>query len=110
MLSDEWLGKNYQSSEKVQLSKIADYKMWADAQGNKVGVTLNFEYADDVHYDMTIGNWNRFLQGLGINETASEEETLERLRKYFSHRGFAGFEATAEKKGIEYTKMAFYGD
>lgn len=57
MLSDEWLQLEYTHSDRINfLDGLIDYHLQKDNYGSPIGISVNFEYADDVHY----GDWVRF--------------------------------------------------
>lgn len=49
MYSDEWIIKGYRSGEKISIenSEPIYYRFWYD-HDQKVGATIDFEYAEDV--------------------------------------------------------------
>ena len=52
--SDEWLRLGYQKGDKIIISddKRINYELWYEDNNNDIGVTVNFEYADDSHYGL----------------------------------------------------------
>ena len=56
MYSDYWLKSGYQYGESIKVLTVADYKIWIDNRGCIVGVTVDFEEADDYYYDLPIVN------------------------------------------------------
>lgn len=61
MYSDEWLRNDYSHGEKVVLyNEFINYYVWCNQAKIPVGVTINFEYADDVHYDVLYSDWVLF--------------------------------------------------
>lgn len=108
MLSDEWLSKKYTSGNKAKISNKIYYRVWTDTKGKQVGISLDFEYADDVHYDLSVENWAIFLQVIALEQNATENDIIEGLREYFESRDCFDFENDAKKAGAEYDKIAFY--
>jgi hypothetical protein len=47
MFSDKWLKLGYKHGERISVSSVIDYEIWTDSDNIIVGVTVNFEVADD---------------------------------------------------------------
>lgn len=54
MLSDDWLRQGFQHGERIEVTDIVDYVIWTDNKNDIIGVSVNFEEADDYHYDIEI--------------------------------------------------------
>ena len=52
LYSDEWLSKGYQSGPRTSLNngQPIHYRYWYDGE-TKIGATIDFEYAEDAHYE-----------------------------------------------------------
>jgi hypothetical protein len=44
----------YKHGERISVSSVIDYEIWTDSENSIVGVTVNFEVADDYHYGLLI--------------------------------------------------------
>lgn len=44
------------------MTDIVDYVIWTDTTNSIIGVSVNFEEADDYHYDIEIVEWMKFLE------------------------------------------------
>lgn len=53
MLSDQWLRLNYKNDKSILASNIVHY-YWYGNDNKPVGVSVNFEYEDDFHYDISL--------------------------------------------------------
>lgn len=107
MYSDEWSKQGFTKGKKTNVSSIVNYVIWLDKKGAAVGVTINFETANDFHYELLIHDWNRFLEevlqdGNSINTERLFRELINNANSYFT------FEETLDAKGIKYKKIAFY--
>ena len=58
MYSDEWLEQGY----KKNVNSVVNYVIWMDKDSAAVGVSINFETANDFHYELLITEWNKFLK------------------------------------------------
>ncbi len=108
MLSDGWLRLGYRHDDSVSLdaAHIANFYTWYDHEGNPVGATVNFEYANDSHYEMNYENWLRFLIAIcKSDDLAQDAVTI--LRKYFDTHNMIDFEILLRKQGIRYDVISF---
>ena len=80
MYSDYWVKSGYQYGESIKISTVADYKIWIDNRDCVVGVTVDFEEADDCHYDLPIDEWMKFLTK--ILKDSNFENTPKLFRKF----------------------------
>ena len=107
MHSDNWLKQGYSSGSRIKVSDIVDYRIWSDNAGVAVGVTVDFETADDFHYELLIADWNRFLaEVLLVTDTASS--TMAFSEYLASNKGLFAFEDALKVHNIEFRKIAFY--
>ena len=107
LLSDDWIRKGYTHGPNICIVDILTYyRLWHDSNNVCIGVSIDFEYAEDVHYELTYHDWCRFL-----------EEELEcsqvvgchmLLQSYFSGRSCFIFEDALKRKNIAYCKIAHY--
>ncbi len=107
MYSDIWLTEGYSSGEQIQVSDFVFYRTWHDAAGNEIGVTLDFEIDNDFHYEMPVGEWQRFLKE--VLRVAEPDDITDALRGYFLlNEGLFDFERDLKIHAISYQKIAFY--
>ena len=78
--SDYWVKSGYQHGESIKISTVADYKIWIDNRDCVVGITVDFEKADDCHYDLPIDEWMKFLTK--ILKDSNFENTPKLFRKF----------------------------
>lgn len=106
MYSDEWLKQGYTSSEQFAVSDIAYYRIWHDQAGNEIGATVDFETANDFHYELPIAEWQRFLGE--VLRIGKPDNLTTALREYFvKNKGLFDFERDLRINGIVYQKIFF---
>lgn len=107
MHSDNWLKQGYTSGNRIKVSDTVDYQIWSDNAGAMVGATVNFETADDFHYELLAENWSRFLsEVLCINDTSPTAEAFQGFMKIKTN--LFAFQEALDEHGIKYKKIAFY--
>ncbi|MGB4659905.1 MAG: hypothetical protein WBI07_12035 [Mobilitalea sp.] len=106
MYSDDWLRLGFQHGDRIKVTDIVDYVIWTDSRDNIVGVTVNFEEADDYHYDLTIEEWIKFIIKVLIN---SDFEKIPELFKIFlcENTEIFAFQDALEAHKIKFDKIAF---
>jgi len=107
MCSDKWLKLGYKHGERNKVSTVADYETWKDSENNIIGVTVNFEDADDYHYELPIEEWMKFL------EKVLKSTDLTNTQKLFQefliqNNGMFDFQDTLDLHGVKYDKIVFY--
>lgn len=107
MYSDNWLKQGYTSGSRIKISDIVDYRIWSDNKGIAVGVTVDFEAADDFHYELLTEDWNRFLsEVLCITDISSATTAFQGFLK--SNTNLFAFEEALGNHSIKYKKVAFF--
>ena len=108
MYSDEWIkDKAIIKSPANKVNDFTNISFWRNACGELVGVSVNFELAEDVHYEFKADAWRLLLKAVlhltefedylpALNELIGKDETS-------YHFGMALF-----SNNIEHNKMAFY--
>jgi hypothetical protein len=107
MYSDEWLKQGFTRCEKINVSNIVNYVIWLDNDGNAVGITVNFEMANDFHYELLMPDWNEFLEEVLHDIDPINTERLFGEFINSNNHPFA-FEEMLDAKAIRYKKIAFY--
>lgn len=108
MYSDKWIMSNCTKQGSINITRdgLITYVLWIDNENNYVGAGLNFEYADDFHYEFLINDWERLMNCLfGVSNYDSHDKLL---RAYFKDNDFFAFENALAENNIEYEKIAFY--
>lgn len=106
MKSDIWLNKGYKKGYETEITHKINYHIWTNQDDEPIGVTIDFEYANDVHYELNYADWLLFLQKLlHITVPSAFDEAL---RKFFSKTEYLSFEKELTKNGIEFSKIAYY--
>ncbi|MCC7574556.1 hypothetical protein KO361_03105 [Candidatus Woesearchaeota archaeon] len=107
MYSDDWLAQRYSSDKKIQVSELVFYRIWHDNAGTEIGATVDFELANDFHYELLISEWRRVLTNiLGVSEPG---EVTAKFSDYFEkHKGVFDFESSLIIHGIVFQKIAYY--
>lgn len=107
MYSDNWLKQGYNTGDRIEVTNIVDYRIWSDNNGNMIGVTIDFETADDFHYELLMANWNRFLsEALCVQESAVSTAAFHDFLA--QNKGLFAFEEALKAHDIKYKKAAFY--
>ncbi len=107
MYSDAWLAQGYSSIEPIQVSDFVFYRTWHDKTGAEIGAGVDFETANDFHYEMLISEWRRFLTK--VLRVAEPDDVTDALRGYFLlNEGLFDFERDLKFHGIVFQKIAFY--
>ena len=106
MYSDEWIELGHTSSEQIAVSDIAFYRVWTDNAGAEIGATVDFEAANDFHYELPITEWQRFKEN--ILRVSRSEEVTDAFRAYLvRNKGLFDFERDLRIFGIGYQKIFF---
>jgi len=107
MYSDNWLKQGYNSGNRIKVSDTVDYRVWLDNAGAAVGVTVDFETADDFHYELLAADWHRFLtEVLSVTDLTAPTVAF---RAYLAdNEGLFALEDALKTYGIEFKKTAFY--
>lgn len=107
MYSDNWLKQGYSTENRIKVSDTVDYRIWSDSTGIVVGVTIDFEAADDFHYELPIADWNRFLtEVLFVTDTTASTMAF---RDYLANtEGLFAFEDALKLHDIAFKKIGFY--
>lgn len=107
MLSDEWLQNGYTHGDTIDIiDGLITYEIWTNNSKNPIGVSVNFEYADDVHYNLSYSDWIQFLKEY-LNIEHSEDHNRA-LYNFFSVSDCFGFEDSLKECTIPYDKIAFW--
>ena len=107
MYSDDWLRLGFQHGEQIKVTDIVDYEIWIDGRNNIIGVTVNFEEADDYHYDLPIEEWMKFITKVLTNSDI--EKTPELFKKFLcENTEIFAFQDALEAHQIKFDKIAFY--
>ena len=100
MYSDDWIEKGYEKNNPLKLSHEVDLCIW-NCEDNTIGVSVNFEISNDVHYDIYYNEWLKFEGWVkNINNKTLEE--------YFEGMDWLSFETQLEQLEIKYNKAAYY--
>lgn len=120
MYSDNWRrNETLRATNPVAIDAQTNYKYWVDRRGKTVGVQINFELADDVHYEMEAEQWYAFVEKvlhistmerfvnrlLGID---TEEKICRKLKALLEPLCWFGLEVKLRRNDIRFSKIAFY--
>lgn len=105
--SDSWVKQGYNSGDRIKVTDIVDYRIWSNNSGDMIGVTVDFETADDYHYELLAADWNRVLAEIfSVTDTVA---TVIAFRDFLLHNnGLFAFEEALKTRGINFKKTAFY--
>lgn len=107
MLSDDWLRQGFKHGDRIEVTEIVDYVIWTDNKNDTIGVSVNFEEADDYHYDIEIEEWMKFLENVLNN--ANLNETPKPFRNFLEdNTEMFAFQDVLDSNQIKYDKIAFW--
>ena len=106
MYSDEWIKKqNIECGKAVRLNTISNYYTWKDEHGALVGITINFEEADDTHYELLADDWYLFQeQILNVKRNNIFDAALGEL----TSKGWLKFSEKLQELGVRYEVISFW--
>lgn len=105
LYSDKWIKQGYTSGERISIGngQPIDYRIWYDGS-SEIGVTIDFEYAEDAHYEFL---WEEFGKLMSI--WGGEENFLTNMQKFFSNKQpYFMFSNFLDENEIEYKMIVFY--
>lgn len=107
MYSDDWLRLGFQHGDRIKVTDIVDYEIWTDSRKNIIGFTVNFEEADDYHYDLPIEEWMKFITK--VLKNSDIEKTRELFKNFLcENTEIFAFQDALEAHQIKFDKIAFY--
>jgi hypothetical protein len=96
--------------DRIKVSDIVDYRFWTDYNGNTVSVSVDFETADDFHYDLEMEAWHKFQTKVlkVTNSSINTTTTTEAFKEFFENNtDLFDFEEALKCNGIPYGKTVF---
>lgn len=106
LYSDCWLKKGYKKSSRIRINDHIDLFKWYDDSKVNIGVTISFNFADDVHYELRTDQWSKFINLISKQKDISDYDSLNSFFEMdYPHIQLSDF---LEKNNIEYKKIAFY--
>ena len=108
LYSDQWrLNSNLHKTSLIHITEKINIQYWVNQENELIGTIVNFEFADDAHYELLAENWNLFIKlGLNIKESEMLKTALERF--FDVDLPHVHFEEVLKFNNIEYKKIAFY--
>ncbi|MHC1731996.1 MAG: hypothetical protein AB9888_08225 [Bacteroidales bacterium] len=106
MYSDEWLKEGYSTGDRniVSTDNSIDYQFWYDKNGQILGVAINFEYAEDSHFEFLYDEFLKLLALLG-----SGSDLTSSLGQFFLQKKYLyEFSDFLEDNGIQFNQIHFY--
>jgi hypothetical protein len=88
MHSDEWLAKRWASDPRAPLHDGVDYRLWRNEHGDVVGVGVgvgvgvDFEWAGNVHHELTAAAFRKLLQVLKVGDGQEFEGQLRDVTRH----------------------------
>lgn len=106
--SDQWLqDKSLHKTAAVEINTTTNVQYWLNENEQLVGVCVNFELADDVHYELNTENWFRFLREVLF--IAPNSNCVVPFRDFLNTAApQVDFGLVLDAKRIEYKKVAFH--
>lgn len=107
LYSDQWLEEGCTSGYSVGVTSIVDYKLWTNRAGRFVGVTVNYETASDVHFELLAEDWSRFLQE--VLQATDQDYPADLFGNFLiKHPSWLDFFEALQEHNIPFKKIAFY--
>lgn len=109
MYSDEWHKNGYSIEKRVSVFDAVYYRHAYNKEGNLAGVIIDYELADDFHYELLTENWQAFC-----SRYLNGEDNVQAFRAFLMEKGLESvqgifaFERALKEANITYQKMAFY--
>ena len=103
MYSDNWHREECRFEE---LERVAGNIFWRHVYSGErlVGVMVDYEYADDFHYELEVKEWKRF-----VDLYLGGKDDLNSFQNFItSENNLFLFEYALKDANIEYNKIAFY--
>lgn len=108
MYSDNWIKivKVYKTAA-TALTEETSLCKWMSEKDGLIGIGIDFEYADDIHYEFLIDDWNLFVGTVLGGDINSDYIPL--LKDYFAEpSSHLKFGLSLRNNNIKHTKVAFY--
>lgn len=106
MYSDEWIRKGFHSGERTELQNGQPiyYRYWYDEDNNKIGATIDFEYAEDAHYEFLFEEFEKLISLWG-----GENKFVKRMQNFFKQKQpYFVFSNYLDENSIQYKRIVFY--
>lgn len=101
MYSDEWIKKEYRKVSTKALVKNVEFSEWVNESNTIIGVSLSFNFESDIHFELLIEDWQRFLTDVLKSKSA--------LNEYFDCGApYLKLADDLRLNEIKYQKIAFY--
>ena len=107
MYSDEWIKAQYTKSTPERINTFALISFWRNSTNKLIGATVDFELADDVHYEIKADAWQMLLEKvLHVEENG---DYLAALKAVIGTQETSYYFCSALiSNNIPYQKIAFY--
>ncbi len=110
MYTDEWIKKGIRySSTRIPVSGPVYYGHFYNDNDEIIGVHVDFECADDFHYELLIDDWRKFCKM--FLEPGDEKQMFQQFlekKDLNTVEGLFAFEKALQQENIPFKKMAFY--
>lgn len=107
MYSDKWVfNENFRKIPQMHFNDNIDIQYWLNSDNILVGVCIDFELADDVHYELTATNWFKFLEKV-LRISCEKNVSVELAHFFQSNSSHFYFSEILNKYGIEFKKIYF---
>lgn len=109
MYSDDWHRAGYRIENRIVVSEPVYYRHAYNQEGDLVGVIVDFEYADDYHYELLADDWKKFCEV--YLESCDETEAFKKFiiaKDLETIEGMFAFEHALNAADITFKKIAFY--
>lgn len=108
MYSDAWIkDAMVRKASPILLTDEIRLSEWLNEKNEPIGISIDFEYADDIHYEFLIEDWNLFISKVLKVEPTSDY--IPYLKAFFQKpKSHLDFGTALWNNKIEHKKIAFY--
>ena len=109
MYSDDWHRENCRFVNRTEVLSPVYYRHVFNEHGDLVGVIVDYEYAEDFHYEIPANDWNAFCRKhLEIGNEREAFRIFLESNGLNTVEGKIAFELAMKADGIRFNKIAFY--
>ena len=101
--SDGWRREGHQFEKQIMVKEPVYYRHVYAGDGSLAGVIVDYELADDFHYELTSDAWKMFSE-----RCLKGDDELQGFQFFLtSHPGLFAFEDMLKAENIDFKKLAF---
>lgn len=106
MYSDIWLRDgSVHKAPPIAITKEICLVRWLNEGNELIGIGLNLEYAEDIHYEFLADDWDLFICSVLKQDPASDY--IPSLKRYFQSPS-SHMDSDLWNNGIEFKKISYW--